>query len=48
MKIKCNSEVELPLNKMIEIHSMVIVVKAVFHEKQNKYYLQVLLDECFY
>ena len=39
MKIKFNSDDELPLNKMIEIPSMIIVVRAVFH-KNNKYYLQ--------
>ena len=42
MKMKFNSDVELPLNKMIEI-----VVRAVFYEN-NKYYPQVLLDECLY
>ena len=47
MKIKSNSDVELPLNKAIEIRSMLIVVRAVFHE-DNKYYPQVLLDECLY
>ena len=42
MKMKFNSDVELPLNKMIEI-----VVRVVFYEN-NKYYPQVLLDECLY
>ena len=37
MKIKFNSDDKLPLNKMIEIPSMIIVVGAVFH-KNNKYY----------
>ena len=37
MKIKFNSDDELPLNKTIEIPSMVIVVRAAFHEN-NKYY----------
>ena len=45
MKIKINSVEELPLNKTIEISSMIIVVRAVFYEN-NKYYLQVVLDEC--
>ena len=36
-----------PLNKTIEINSMVIVVFAVFYEN-NKYYLQVFLNECLY
>ena len=47
MKIKFNSDDELPLNKAIEIISMIIVVKTVFHEN-NKYYPQVFLDECVY
>ena len=35
MKIKFNSDNELPLNKMIEILSMIIAVRAVFHEITN-------------
>ena len=37
MKIKFNSDDELPLNKTIEIPTMAKVVRAVFHEN-NKYY----------
>ena len=37
MKTKFNSVEELPLNKMIEIPTMAIVVRAVIHEN-NKYY----------
>ena len=40
MKIKFNSDNELPLNKTIEIPSMTIVVRAVFHEN-DKYYPQL-------
>ena len=40
MKIKFNSGGKLPLNKTIEIPSMIIVVRAVFREN-NKYYPQV-------
>ena len=47
MKIKFNLDDELPLIKTIEIPSMVIVVRAVFHEN-NKYYPQVFLNECLY
>ena len=47
MKIKFNSDNELPLSKTIEIPSMIIFVRAVFHEN-NKYYPQVFLDECLY
>ena len=46
MNIKFNSDDELSLNKAIEIPSMIIVAKAVFHK--NKYYPQVFLDECLY
>ena len=37
MKIKFNLDDELPLNKMIKIPSMIIVIRAIFHEN-NKYY----------
>ena len=47
MKIKFDSDDKLPLNKTIEIHSMILVVRAVFHEN-NKHYPQVFLDECLY
>ena len=47
MKIKFNSDDELPLNKTIEIPIMIIVVGDSFHENK-KYYSQVFLDECLY
>ena len=47
MKIKFNSDDQLSINKTIEIPTMTTVVRAVFH-KNNKYYPQVLLDECLY
>ena len=45
IKIKFNSDDELPLNKTKEIHSMIIVVKDIFYES-NKYYSQFFLDVC--
>ena len=47
MKIKFNLDDKLPLNKTIEIPSMIVVVRTVFHEN-NKYYPHVFLDECLY
>ena len=47
MKIKFNSDDKLPLNETIEIPTMTIVVRGVFHEN-NKNYLKVFLDECLY
>ena len=44
MKIKFNLDVKLPLNKMIQIASIIIIVRAFFHENYQ-YYLQVSLDE---
>ena len=45
MKIKFNSDDELPLNKTTEIPTMPIIVRAAFHEN-NKCYIQFFLDEC--
>ena len=45
MKIKINSDDELPLNKITKIHSMITIVKAIFHEN-DKYFAQVFLHEC--
>ena len=47
MKIKFNSDDELPINKMVEMTTITIAVRAIFIEN-NKYYLQVFLDECLY
>ena len=47
MKIKFNSDEKLPLNKMIEIPTMAIVVRAIFYDN-NTFYPQVFLDECLY
>ena len=40
MKTKFNLDKGLPLNKVIEIPTTTMVVRAVFHEN-NKYYSQV-------
>ena len=47
MKIKFNLDDDLPLRKSLDLHNMVIVVRAVFYE-DNKNYLQPFLDEYFY
>ena len=47
MKIKFDSDDNLPLNKTVEIPIMTIVVRAVFH-KNNKYYLQDFFGECLH
>ena len=47
MKIKFNSDDNLPLNKTLKPHNMTIVIISVF-EKHRKFYPQVYLDECLY
>ena len=47
MKIKFNSDDNLPSNKTLKIHKMTIVIRSVSQE-DNKYYPQVFLDECLY
>ena len=43
MKIQFNSDDEFPLNKMLEIPTITIVVRAIFTEN-NKHYPQVFLE----
>ena len=47
MKIKFNLDDDLSLKNTLELHSMIIVAKSVFHEG-NKYYSHIFLDECLY
>ena len=47
MKIKFNSNDELPLNKTIDIPIMKIIVRAIFL-RNNKFYQQVFLDKGLY
>ena len=45
MKIKFNSDNNLPLNKALKLHNIIIVIRSVF-EEHGKFYPQVYLDEC--
>ena len=47
MKIKFNSDDNLPLNKQLKFLSVTIIVRSVF-EEVGKYYPQGFLDECLY
>ena len=47
MKIKFNSDDNLPLNKPLKFHNLTIIVRSVFQET-NKYYPQIYLDVCLY
>ena len=45
MKIEFDSDKNILLNKTMEIPTVTIVARAVFHEN-DKYYPQVFLDGC--
>ena len=47
MKIKFNSDVDLPLNKSLKFHLMTIPIRYVF-EEDGKLYPQVFLDDILY
>ena len=47
MKIKFNSDNNLPLNKILKLHNITIVTTFVFQE-DDKYYPQVFLNICLY
>ena len=46
-KFRFNSDIDLPLNTIIEFCSLVINVSFVI-EKDNEYYPEIYLDECSY
>ena len=47
MKIKFNSDDELPLNKPFKFHAMTIIIRSVF-EEDGKLYPQLFLDDTLY
>ena len=47
MKIKFNSNDDLPLNKPLKFHNMTITIRSVF-EENSKLYPQAFLDDTLY
>ena len=47
MKIKFNSDDNLPLNKTLEFHVMTIIIRSVF-EEDGKLYPQLFLHDTLY
>ena len=45
MKIKFNSDDNLPLNKIVKLHNLTVFVGSVFKE-DGKYYTHVFLHQC--
>ena len=46
-KFRFNSDIDLPVNTIIEFRSLLINVSCVI-EKENEYYPEIYLDECSY
>ena len=47
MKIKFDSDDNLPLNKSLKFHNMTITIRSVF-EEDDKLYLQIFLADTLY
>ena len=47
MKIKFNSDDDVPLNKPLKFHAMTIIIRSIF-EEGGKLYPQVFLDDSLY
>ena len=46
-KFRFNSDIDLPLDTLIEFRSLIINISCVI-EKDNKYYPEIYLNECLY
>ena len=47
MKIKFNSDDDIPLNKQLHFPTITVIIRNIF-EKDGTYYLQSFLDECLH
>ena len=47
MKIKFDSDDNLPLNKILKFRALTIIIRNIF-EKDGKYYPKIFLDDCLY
>ena len=47
MKIKFNSDDNIPLNKQLNFLSLTVIIRNTF-EKDGKYYPHMFLDGCLY
>ena len=47
MKIKIDTDDELPLNKLINFPTITLIIRSVF-EEDGKYYPQIFLDKYLY
>ena len=47
MKIKFNSDDDIPLNKQLDFRSLTVIIRNIF-EKDGKCYPQISLDDCLF
>ena len=47
MKVKFNSDDNLPLNKTLKLHNMTLIIRSL-SEEDGKFYPQIYLGECLY
>ena len=47
MKIKFNSQDDIPLNKQLYFPTITVIIRNIF-EKDGTYYPQIFLNECLY
>ena len=47
IKIKFNTDDNLPLNKPLKLHMLTIIVRCIF-EEDGKFYPQLYLEDCLY
>ena len=46
MKIKINPDADLPLEKLIAMHNVIILIKSVFNRNDNHYDYKAYLESC--
>ena len=47
MKIKFNSDDDIPLNKQLNFPTITVIIRNIF-EKDDRYYPHIFLDKCLY
>ena len=48
MKIKFNSDDDLPLDKILKFPILAIIIRNIFEEDSKYYYPHIFLDDCLY
>ena len=48
IRIKIDSDDDLPLEKTINMHNALIIFRSLFNENHNHYYYKVFLEKCLH